>query len=102
MSDRIAPSAGYTLSIRVTVRNTPGRLGALTTAIGEAGGDIGAIDLVEHRGDVLVRDVAVKCRDEVHGHDIVGAIHAVEGVDVRPQGVAPAVATAVRNVSTRT
>jgi malate dehydrogenase (oxaloacetate-decarboxylating) len=80
---QVAPSAGYTLSIRVNLRNTPGRLGALTTAIGQAGGDIGAIDLVEHRGDVIVRDVTVKCRDERHGEGIVESIRAVDGVEVR-------------------
>src|SRR5436190_16643828 len=80
---QVAPSAGYTLSIQVTIRNTPGRLGAIATAIGAAGGDIGAIDLVEHRGEVIVRDITVKCRDDQHGRDIVAAIRGVEGVEVR-------------------
>ena len=79
---QVAPSAGYTLSIRVTVRNTPGRLGALTTAIGHAGGDIGAVDLVEHRGDAVVRDISVKCRDDAHGREIVEAMRGVDGIEV--------------------
>ncbi len=80
---QIAPSAGYTLTLRVNLQNVPGTLGRLTTAIGLAGGDIGGIDLVEHRGTVVVRDIAVKARSEEHGHAIADAARAVEGVEIR-------------------
>jgi malate dehydrogenase (oxaloacetate-decarboxylating) len=79
----ITPSAGYTLTLRVNLENRPGTLGRLTTAIGRVGGDIGAVDLVEHRGKVIVRDVTVKCRDEPHGQQIVRAAQRVQGVEVR-------------------
>src|SRR5438309_8452823 len=77
------PSAGYTLTLRVNLRTAPGHLGALTTAIGRAGGDIGAVDIVAHRGAVVVRDISVKCVDEEHGRRIVEAASAVEGAEVR-------------------
>src|ERR687892_2725756 len=80
---QITPSAGYTLTLRVNIGNVPGSLGRLTSAIGHAGGDIGAVDLVEHRGKIVVRDIAVKCRDEAHGQTIVRAADRVEGVEVR-------------------
>lgn len=80
---QIAPSAGYTLTLRVNLQNVPGTLGRLTTAMGRAGGDIGAVDLVEHRGKVVVRDITVKCRDEAHGQAIVRAAQRVHGVEVR-------------------
>jgi malate dehydrogenase (oxaloacetate-decarboxylating) len=80
---QVTPSAGYALTMRVNLRNTPGTLGRLTTAIGEAGGDIGAVDLVEHRGGLVVRDIAVKARDEAHAEAIVRAARAVDGVEVR-------------------
>jgi malate dehydrogenase (oxaloacetate-decarboxylating) len=79
----LTPSAGYTLTLRVNLRNLPGTLGRLTTAIGRAGGDLGAVDLVEHRGRVVVRDLTVKCRDEAHSQQIVKAASRVEGVEVR-------------------
>jgi len=79
----ITPSAGYTLTIRVNLNNVPGTLGRLTTAIGRAGGDLGAVDLVEHRGKIVVRDLTVKCRDEAHSQQIVRAAQRVEGVEVR-------------------
>ena len=80
---QISPSAGYTLTLRVNLENRPGGLGRLTSAIGRAGGDIGAVDLVEHRGNVVVRDVTVKCRDEAHGQAIVRAAQRVAGIEVR-------------------
>ncbi|MFY9587560.1 MAG: NAD-dependent malic enzyme [Actinomycetota bacterium] len=83
MSSQITPSAGYTLTLRVNLANLPGGLGRLTSAIGRAGGDIGAVDLVEHRGKVVVRDITVKCRDEAHGQSIVRAAQRIQGVEVR-------------------
>ncbi len=80
---QITPSAGYTLTLRVNIGNVPGALGRLTSAIGRAGGDIGAVDLVEHRGKVVVRDITVKCRDEAHGQAIVRASDRLQGVEVR-------------------
>src|SRR5947207_2500230 len=40
------PSAQYRLTIRVRIADVQGTLGSLTAAIGEAGGMVGAIDLV--------------------------------------------------------
>src|SRR6266567_4201730 len=79
----LTPSAGYTLTLRVNLKNIPGTLGRLTTAIGRAGGDLGAVDLVEHRGKVVVRGLTVKCRDEAHSQQIVKAASRVEGGEVR-------------------
>jgi malate dehydrogenase (oxaloacetate-decarboxylating) len=79
----VTPSAGYTFTLRVNLANTPGTLGRLTTAIGLAGANIGAIDLVEHRGSVVVRDVTVLCRNVEHGEEVVAAAGRIDGVEVR-------------------
>ena len=41
----ITPTAQYSLTIRVEIDHRPGMLGQVATAIGEAGGIIGAVDL---------------------------------------------------------
>ena len=41
------PSAQYRLTIRVKLDDSQGILGRVTGAIGEAGGMVGAVDLVE-------------------------------------------------------
>jgi malate dehydrogenase (oxaloacetate-decarboxylating) len=40
------PSPGYSFTLRIEVKNMVGMLGKVTSAIGEAGGDIGALDLI--------------------------------------------------------
>ena len=60
--------------------NVPGTLGRLCTAIGEAGGNIGALDGFDVRGSVLRRTVVVHCRDEAHQQKVVDAVNALQGV----------------------
>jgi malate dehydrogenase (oxaloacetate-decarboxylating) len=78
----ITPSASYSLTVRAAIRNRPGMLGLVTSAIGEAGGDIRAVDLVELVKDVIVRDLTINARDETHGRDIVSAIRRLDGVRI--------------------
>jgi hypothetical protein len=42
----ITPSASYSLTVRAAIKNRPGMLGLVTSAIGEAGGDIRAVDII--------------------------------------------------------
>jgi malate dehydrogenase (oxaloacetate-decarboxylating) len=78
----LQPSASYSVILRTETNNRPGTLGRVTTAIGEAGGDIGAIDIVRVGGGLMVRDVTVAARDETHADIIVQRVRALEGVKV--------------------
>ena len=78
----LTPSASYSLTIRAAIKNRPGMLGRLTSAIGEAGGDIRAVDLVELVKDIIVRDFTINARDELHGQAIVAASRRVDGVRI--------------------
>ena len=53
------PSAQYRLTIRVKLDDAHGILAHLTGAIGEAGGIVGAVDLVEVDGSHSLRDIVV-------------------------------------------
>jgi hypothetical protein len=75
----LTPSASYSLTLRAAIKNRPGMLGRLTSAIGEAGGDIRAVDLVELVKDIIVRDFTINARDEQHGQEIVAAIRRGRG-----------------------
>jgi malate dehydrogenase (oxaloacetate-decarboxylating) len=57
-------------------------LGRVASAIGEAGGDIGAVDLVETTRERTERDITVKCRDSSHAQRIVSRLKHVAGVRV--------------------
>src|SRR3989442_8113815 len=78
-----APSASYSLTMRVQIANKPGMLGKVTSAIGEAGGDIGAIDLVEAGSQFITRDISCNASDEGHGQRITAAVKTVDGVTVK-------------------
>src|SRR3954449_3962438 len=75
-------SAQYSLTIRVRTRHRPGYLGRVTTAIGEAGGTIGSIDLIAADAEHTLRDLTVDTTGLEHGERIVAAIGAVDGAEV--------------------
>ncbi|HEV2707435.1 MAG TPA: malic enzyme-like NAD(P)-binding protein [Pyrinomonadaceae bacterium] len=76
------PSASYSLTLRVRLSSRTGTLGELTTAIGRAGGDIGAIDIVSVGRDAIVRDITVNAGSSEHGQQIVQAARDIDGVEV--------------------
>ena len=78
----IHPSAGNTLTLRVSLQRVPGTLGRLTSALGAAGALLDAIDIIENPGDVIVRQIQVETRGEAHGHEVVEAARAVDGVEL--------------------
>jgi malate dehydrogenase (oxaloacetate-decarboxylating) len=76
------PSASYTSTLRVKLTNRPGTLGELTTAIGRAGGDIGAIDIVSASRGAMVRDITFTAGSIEHVDEITEAARDVDGVEV--------------------
>jgi len=68
--------------MRVVLRDQPGMLGRVATAIGDAGGDIAALDIAEVRDASIVRDVTVHASDEGHVQRIRNAVEAIEGIEV--------------------
>ncbi|WP_043644358.1 ACT domain-containing protein [Nocardioides alkalitolerans] len=69
--------------LRVELPDVPGSLGRVASAIGEAGGDIEAIEIVEHRGDgTAVDDVLLETAPGAMPDSIVSACNALDGVRV--------------------
>ncbi|HQR36698.1 MAG TPA: malic enzyme-like NAD(P)-binding protein [Blastocatellia bacterium] len=78
----VIPSEGYSITLRLRLENRPGMLGHVTSAIGDAGGNIGAIDIVEVGAHHLVRDITVATGNDDHAESIAEAVRQVEGVTV--------------------
>ena len=76
----VTPSASYSVTLRLEIRNQPGMLGKVTSEIGLLGGDLGAIDIVSVGKGVLVRDVTVNCRDVKHAQSLIDGINQIDGV----------------------
>lgn len=69
--------------LRVELPDVPGSLGRLATAIGEAGGDIEAIEIVEKRRDgTALDDVLLETAPGTMPDSIVSACTALEDVHV--------------------
>lgn len=82
MSSKPTPNASYSLTLRLRIHNEPGKLGAITTAIGQAGGDIEGIDIVSVGKDFLIRDITVNASSEAHDEEILKALANIDGVEV--------------------
>jgi malate dehydrogenase (oxaloacetate-decarboxylating) len=76
------PSASYSLTLRVRLSSRAGSLGELTMAIGRAGGDIGAIDIVTVGNNFIIRDITVSSASSKHGEQIVEAVKHIDGVEL--------------------
>ncbi|HLN96915.1 MAG TPA: malic enzyme-like NAD(P)-binding protein [Pyrinomonadaceae bacterium] len=77
-----SPSDSYSLTIRVKLSTRAGTLGEVATAIGKAGGDIGAIDIVSVGRDHIVRDITVNTVSSEHEDAIVTAVNDIDGIEV--------------------
>src|SRR4028119_1105209 len=77
-----APSVSYSSTLRVKLSSRTGTLGELTTAIGRAGADIGAIDIVSASRDSITRDITFTASSSEHVKEIVQAASDIDGVEV--------------------
>src|SRR4051812_7298711 len=77
-----SPSAQFSLILRIELERGLDVIGRVTSAIGDAGGSIGAIDIVESGPHTSVREFTVDTTDREHGEAVVRAIDAVSGAHV--------------------
>lgn len=78
-----APGRGYSFTVRAQYPNRPGMLGRIASAIGEAGGDIGAVDIVQASREKMVRDITVDAFDQTHGRQIIERLRDIDGISIR-------------------
>ena len=82
MATTLAPSESYSITMRLEIQNRVGMLGKVTTAIGEVGGDIGAVDLSGHGKGTVIRDVTTRARGIDHAQEIINTVKTIPGVKV--------------------
>ena len=75
-------STQYSLNFTVNVHNVPGVLGRLTTAIGDARGNIFAINNFVAKGPVLQRSIVVNCSSVEHQQVLIDTVGNVEGIEL--------------------
>jgi malate dehydrogenase (oxaloacetate-decarboxylating) len=75
-------SPSFSATLRVQLEDTPGAFARLAAAIGDAGGSLGAIDIVRVGTTTKTRDVTVSAANEEHLHRIVESVRACDGIEV--------------------
>ena len=79
-----APNASYSLTMRLELRgDDTSSMGRIATAIGEVGGAVVALDIVESTPDGVRVDVTVNAGTDGHAERITAAVAALEGVEVK-------------------
>src|SRR4051812_45569798 len=74
--------ANYALTLRVLIPAEVGMLGRVLAAIGDAGGQVGGVDIVRSGKSTVTRDISAYADDEAHGARIAAALEAIDGVSV--------------------
>ena len=72
--------AQYSLNLRLQLDNIPGVLGNLASAIGQAGGNIFAIEGFVAKGPTLEREMVVNCSSTDHMDEMAKVVAEVDGV----------------------
>ena len=75
-------STQYSISLTVSLKNVPGVLGRLTTAIGEAGGNIFAVDSFVAKGPTLERTMVINCSSVEHQQEVIDMVDSLHDVDL--------------------
>ena len=77
------PSAGFSITIRIGVTADASAIGRLTTCVGEAGAIVTALDVVDSDPTTVIVDLTCDTADSAHADQVVDALTALDGVDVR-------------------
>src|SRR3954447_21408377 len=78
----LTPSASYSFTMRIELRQAPGAFAQVAGAIGQEGAILGAIDLPRVEGCGVIRDVTISCTDGDHAERVVAALRALSEVKV--------------------
>jgi malate dehydrogenase (oxaloacetate-decarboxylating) len=71
---QLTPNPSYSITIQVQIPNHSGMLARVVQAIGEAGGNIGDVDVVRRDRTSVVRDLNIDAASQEHADAIVQAL----------------------------
>ncbi len=77
------PTASYSITVRLEVPADAASVGRLTTAVGQAGGVVTALDVTESHPDRIVLDVTLAASDQAHAERLPEAMKAIDGVAIK-------------------
>jgi malate dehydrogenase (oxaloacetate-decarboxylating) len=82
MSTRLAPSAQYTVTVRMEYPHEPGWIARISSVVGNLGAAIYGIDLVHIRSGKSTRDYSIECASTEHAERVLSALKKIHGVTI--------------------
>ncbi|BCJ29236.1 NAD-dependent malic enzyme [Actinocatenispora sera] len=83
MTTRSLPSAGFSITVRVSVPADSTSIGRLTTAVGDADAIVTALDVVDSDHQTVTVDLTCDTADAAHAESVVHHLESLDGVQVR-------------------
>ena len=77
------PSAGFSITVRVSVPADSTAIGRIATAVGDVGGIVTALDVVDSDHLRVIADVTCDTADSGHADQVVAALEKLDGLEVR-------------------
>src|SRR5882724_1226345 len=77
------PSAGFSITVRVSVPADSNAIGKIATAVGEAGAIVTALDVVDSDHIRVIADITCDTANMAHADQVVAALNKIEGLEVR-------------------
>jgi malate dehydrogenase (oxaloacetate-decarboxylating) len=79
---QLTPNPSYSITVQVQIPNHAGMLARVVQAIGDAGGNIGHIDVLERDRKEVVREITIDAASQDHADAIVQALKAQREIQV--------------------
>src|SRR5215470_14937153 len=77
------PSAGFSITVRVSVPAEGNAIGRIATAVGDAGAIVTALDVVDSDHVRVIADVTCDTANMAHAEQVVEALRIIDGLEVR-------------------
>jgi malate dehydrogenase (oxaloacetate-decarboxylating) len=82
VTTRSLPSAGFSITVRVSVPADSTSIGRLTTAVGDADAIVTALDVVDSDHQTVTVDLTCDTADTAHAASVVHHLESLDGVQV--------------------
>jgi malate dehydrogenase (oxaloacetate-decarboxylating) len=76
-------SAGFSITVQLSIKNKPGGLAEAVQIIAQKDGSLGEVTLLDSGFSQTTRAITVSCRDEGHALEIIGALDQLPHIRVQ-------------------
>ncbi|MEM9137741.1 MAG: NAD-dependent malic enzyme [Cyanobacteria bacterium P01_F01_bin.42] len=79
---QLTPNPSFSVNLHLSIPNRAGMLARVVSAIGDVGGNIGSINVIERSRDRVVREISVDAFSEEHAEQILAALEKQESINI--------------------